>query len=58
MSNKSNFNFTMKPKSSIDKLISAVGGIVVLLTSVYLYQNGYQNNWIIAMGVLGVLKLF
>jgi hypothetical protein len=47
----------MKPKSSIDNLISTVGGIVVLLTSVYLYQSGYQNNWIIAMGILGIIKL-
>jgi hypothetical protein len=57
MSNKQKFNFTIKPKSSMDKLISTLEGVVIFLTAVYLYLSGYQNNWIIALGIFGFLKL-
>lgn len=32
-----------------------IGGIVVLLSGIYLWMNGYQNGWVIAMMVIGTL---
>lgn len=54
---KTKFSIPLTRKLS-SKIISLISGAILLGTSIYLYQNGYQNNWIIAMGVLGVLKLF
>jgi hypothetical protein len=54
---KTKFSIPLTRKLS-SKIISLISGTILLGTSIYLYQNGYQNNLIIAMGVLGVLKLF
>lgn len=33
-----------------------MGGVVVLLSGVYLWTHGYQNGWVIAMIVFGILE--
>jgi hypothetical protein len=32
-----------------------IGSVAVLLSGVYLWMHGYQNGWVIAMIVLGVI---
>lgn len=38
------------------EIASAIGGVGILAVSAWLYMNGYQNNWVIAMAVFGVLE--
>ena len=44
-------------ENSMEKLINVVSGAVIMLTSIYLYQHGYQNNLIIAAGIFGLFKM-
>lgn len=32
-----------------------IGSVAILLSGVYLWTHGYQNGWVIAMIVLGVI---
>lgn len=66
-----NFNKNEKPKSKFQKftdfviakdsaterLVSVIGGVALLGAAIFLYMNGINNNWVIAMGAWGALKL-
>lgn len=32
-----------------------IGSVIVLLSGIYLWMHGYQNNWVIAMMFFGVI---
>jgi hypothetical protein len=55
MENK--FKFKFNKKTYKDNIVSVIAGTVLLLSSIYLYNQGFQSNWIVAMGILGVIKL-
>lgn len=38
------------------EIAQAISGVGILAVSAWLYMNGYNNGWIIALGVFGVLE--
>lgn len=38
------------------KLAEKIGGLGCLIIAVWLYEHGYTNGWIIALGVLGAIE--
>jgi hypothetical protein len=49
--------FIITKDSATERLVSTIGGIALLSASIFLYMNGFQNNWILGMGFWGALKL-
>ena len=38
------------------EIAHAIGGIGCLAVAAWFYMNGYQNGWVIALGVFGALE--
>lgn len=43
-------------KHGLVRLAEVIGGLGCLAASIWLYVHGYQNGWIIALGVIGALE--
>ena len=46
-----------KEKTLVEKIISTVSGTIIMITSIYLYTHGYPNNYVMAAGIYGLLKM-
>lgn len=38
------------------EIAQTISGVGILAVSAWFYMNGYQNEWVIALGVFGVLE--
>lgn len=38
------------------EIAEKIGGLGCLVVSIWLFTHGYQNGWVIALGVLGALE--
>ena len=43
-------------RNGLFRLAEVIGGLGCLAASIWLYVHGYQNGWIIALGVIGALE--
>lgn len=40
----------------MSEIAEKIGGVGCLAVAVWAYTNGWQNGWIIALGVIGALE--